>query len=667
MRASQPLDEPSRLKALRRYGILDTPPEPDYDGIARLIAQICQAPISVVNFIDENRQWFKAEVGLGVRETPLDISICAHAILQKNLFVVHDTLLDPRFCTNPLCISDPNLRFYAGALLETKDGYPLGTLCVLDYVPRELSDQQKDALMILARQVMNMLELRRSIQTLQASESLAHSIVESSPDWVSILDLEGRIQTINTQGIQQLEIGNADQWNGKTWLSFWSGNDANHADKALDTARSGDKGAFQGYAHTARGTPRYWDIAITPVLDSNKSPTQLVAVARDITKQREAEAKTRERVKGDSLRKLAGGVAHDFSNLLTIILGNASLLTEIGNSMSKPLAEEIVSASERAAEITRQMLAYSGKGRFFNQIFSLSRFVEEMEPVMQKAISFSQVKLVLDLDPTVPEIAGDTAQLPGMLMNVLTNAVEAMEQKEGTITIRTSTAEVDAAVLQQTLYADQAKPGAFVRLEIRDTGTGIAEQDLPRIFEPFVTSKFLGRGLGLAMVAGMMRGHKGALKVYSAPGYGSNFQFYFPVAHPERSILQHGSELPESWRSTGTILVLESEPVVQRLVKTTLESYGFQVLLVLDLQQALSTLSGGGRDFAMTVLNGFTPLESWESYQQVKEIRPNLPVILTNGYGADQVPKLFREQSAPPVLQTPYTMADLLHTVRNAL
>lgn len=151
--------EQQRLSALRRYGILDTEREAAFDDLAKLAGYLCEAPISVINFIDQDRQWFKAEVGLGIRQTELDVSICAHAILQKDFFVVPDTLEDPRFANNPLVTGEPYLRFYAGALLETSDGYPLGTFCVLDYKPRQLTQEQIDLLSTLARQVMMQLEL----------------------------------------------------------------------------------------------------------------------------------------------------------------------------------------------------------------------------------------------------------------------------------------------------------------------------------------------------------------------------------------------------------------------------------------------------------------------------------------------------------------------------
>lgn len=180
-------DDSARLEALRRYNILDTDYDPRFDDLAELGAFICNTPIAVINFVDKDRQWFKSEIGLGIRETELDISVCAHAILQPGLFVVPDMTKDPRFANNPLVTGEPHLRFYAGALLETDDGFPLGTFCVLDYQPRELSTEQEKAITTLARQVMTQLELirtneqqRDTLKSLQRSNKLLE--IEASTD-----------------------------------------------------------------------------------------------------------------------------------------------------------------------------------------------------------------------------------------------------------------------------------------------------------------------------------------------------------------------------------------------------------------------------------------------------------------------------------------------------
>ena len=223
----------ARIAELRAYDILDTPRESDFDDVVSLAAAICGTPISVVNLIDEDRQWFKAEVGLGVRETPLDTSICAHVILEQDFVEIGDTLADSRMADNPLCAGEQGLRFYAGALLQTENGLPLGTLCVLDYQARELNDFQRGALRVLARQVMKQLELRRALinqatlmdeidhrvkNSLQAVASLVTLQRGNSKDEVvraALDEVSGRLRTVSlvheelnaANAVQEIDMG----------------------------------------------------------------------------------------------------------------------------------------------------------------------------------------------------------------------------------------------------------------------------------------------------------------------------------------------------------------------------------------------------------------------------------------------------------------------------
>ena len=199
MKAELHSAEEYRLGALRSYGILDTPREADFDEVVKVTSAICGTPISVINLIDEGRQWFKAEVGLGVRETPIESSICAHAILQPDLFIVPDTTLDSRFCDNALVVGDPHLRFYAGALLETPEGFPLGTVCVLDYKPRQLDETQKAFLRLMAHQVMKLLELRR----INAAEHIARMQAEELVKENQTLMREGDHRLMNSLQLVQ--------------------------------------------------------------------------------------------------------------------------------------------------------------------------------------------------------------------------------------------------------------------------------------------------------------------------------------------------------------------------------------------------------------------------------------------------------------------------------
>ncbi|WP_187144299.1 sensor histidine kinase [Microvirga massiliensis] len=192
-----------RLAALRSYSILDTPPEPEFDDLVRLAARACHAPVALITLVEERRQWFKAETGLGFRETPLDHSICAQAILQPGLTVVHDLAADPRFNTNPLVTAEPRLRFYAGVVLETPSGLPLGTLCVLDYVARDLSEEEALTLTMLARQVMSQLELRRAIA--ERDEALATNHRVEQRQILLVRELHHRVR--NTLATVQALVG----------------------------------------------------------------------------------------------------------------------------------------------------------------------------------------------------------------------------------------------------------------------------------------------------------------------------------------------------------------------------------------------------------------------------------------------------------------------------
>ena len=185
--------EAERLRELRRYGILDTERERAFDEIVALAAQLCDAPVSVVNFIDEGRQWFKAEVGLGVRSTPIDTSLCGHVILQGDFVEIPDTLADERMADNPLCTSDPGFRFYAGAVLKAANGLPLGTLCVLDHKPRVLSADQRKVIEVLSHQVMRELDLRLSLERERVlRREIDHRVKNSLASIGSLLSMKAR-------------------------------------------------------------------------------------------------------------------------------------------------------------------------------------------------------------------------------------------------------------------------------------------------------------------------------------------------------------------------------------------------------------------------------------------------------------------------------------------
>jgi PAS domain S-box-containing protein len=302
--SSYPRDEQKRLKALQGYEILDTPSELDFTNLVTLAAQICRTPIALVSLVDRERQWFKAKVGLEASEASRETSLCAHALNEPDLLIVPDAFADSRFRENPLVTSEPNIRFYAGAPLRTEEGLALGTLCVIDHVPRELSAEQADALRILSREVVAQLERRkakieftlierqRSVieDELRASEEFKSRLLACSQDCIKVLDLDGRLQYMNEGGMQALEICDLGPVIGGSWPDFWEGDDRKSARNAVETARNGRVARFVGYFSTRMtGKPRWWDVVVSPIRNAQGEPERLLALSRDITEQRLAE------------------------------------------------------------------------------------------------------------------------------------------------------------------------------------------------------------------------------------------------------------------------------------------------------------------------------------------------------------------------------------------
>jgi formate hydrogenlyase transcriptional activator len=308
VRASLCRNEEARLEALRRYAILDSVPEPDFDVLALMAARMCGTPIGLVSFVDAERQWFKARVGLAVTETSRDVAFCAHAILGRDVFVVVDALADERFSSNPLVTGDPRIRFYAGAPLVTAEGHALGTLCVIDRVPRQLTTEQVDTLCTLSRQVMAQLELRRlasevarvtaeseaMIESLRVTEEFKTRMIECSRDCIKVLDLEGRLLSMNAGGMEALEICDLGPLINSSWIEFWGGDDRERARAAVEAARSGNVGRFIGRFETAQThTPMWFDVVVSPIRGAEGRPERLLALSRDVTELKRAEAMLR--------------------------------------------------------------------------------------------------------------------------------------------------------------------------------------------------------------------------------------------------------------------------------------------------------------------------------------------------------------------------------------
>jgi PAS domain S-box-containing protein len=276
--------------------------------------------------------------------------------------------------------------------------------------------------------------------------------------------------------------------------------------------------------------------SFAPVVQ-NGNVTAAVLVLHDISERKRAETRLRQAQKLESIALLAGGIAHDFNNLLTGILGNASLAEELlpKGSPVRPMLNEVIAGSERAADLTRQMLAYSGKGRFLLEPVEVSQLVRLTVRLMP-APARRNVTLQLELAEDLPPVEADPDQLEQVINHLIVNAVESIGERKGCVTVRTRLQSVTAQYLEQELERSDMATGDYVCLEVEDTGCGIDEATKSRIFDPFFSTKFVGRGLGLAAVSGIVRGHNGAIKVTTAPRRGSKFLILLPVAKAREDV-----------------------------------------------------------------------------------------------------------------------------------
>jgi DNA-binding response OmpR family regulator len=389
------------------------------------------------------------------------------------------------------------------------------------------------------------------------------------------------------------------------------------------------------------------------------NPTLLRARIKSTLDKLRADEAIRRKQRLESIGLLAAGIAHDFNNLLTGIIGNAQLLQQVLLAAEdREMADSIVKAGERAAELTRQLLAYSGKAMSHMQPVDLASLIRESERLVRASLP-KKVRLELRLNP-LPAITADQNQLRQALLNLTLNAAEAIGPDcQGSVILETGVERI-AESHHFDVAPDQVRAGKYAWLDVRDTGCGMDTATVGKIFEPFFTTKFLGRGLGLAAVAGIIRSHNGLLRVRSAPGDGSSLRMYFPLAAEEQ---EHGSAATAG----SSILVVDDEAVVRQIVKLALERAGRHVLLADSGEAAVDLLRRNPTQVELVVLDWKMPvMDGSETLVRLREIRPDLKVIVSSGFAQSEAEERFAESGITGYLQKPYRMSELAAMVNES-
>ncbi len=412
------------------------------------------------------------------------------------------------------------------------------------------------------------------------------------------------------------------------------------------------------------------------VRDLGGNVLALVGTTRDVTEHHEAEererdleAKLQQAQKLESLGVLAGGIAHDFNNLLTSILGNADLsLMELEpGSPARHYIESAIQSARRAAELTQQMLAYSGKGRFVVQPVNLADVVRDMLPLLQASISKRSL-LRLSLAPALPTVEADLPQLRQVVMNLVTNASEAMGDRGGEISVTVDRHWCDRRCVAEADLGGDIAEGDYVYLEVRDSGIGMTPEVRARIFDPFFSTKFTGRGLGLPAVLGIVRGHRGVIRVESEPGKGTTFRVLFPAATSRALAQPDRAGSRSAPHSLGLALVVDDEEPVRMLARDMLERLGFDVILAEDGEQALEQFRARPSEFTLVLLDLTMPrLDGEECVQKLREVRADVPIVLSSGYDQQTVTSQLAGLHLAGFLQKPYRLDEMATAVRGAI
>jgi PAS domain S-box-containing protein len=390
--------------------------------------------------------------------------------------------------------------------------------------------------------------------------------------------------------------------------------------------------------------------------------------ARQIETRRREEEALRHTQKLESLGLLAGGIAHDFNNLLSAILGNLNLamLEVIPDSPLDRRLQNIDRAIMRAADLTRQMLAYTGKGQFQKRRLDLNATVGEIARLLEASLP-KKISLEFHLQEGIPPLDADPAQIEQVLLNLVTNAADAIGDQEGNIRLATGFRELAGAYLQGMFPGQSLAPGAYLTLDVTDNGSGIPPEVLDRIFDPFFTTKSKGRGLGLSAMLGILRAHHGGIKIYTEPGRGSTFRIFLPAAEAGAAAEedQPGAKL---WHGQGRILVVDDDEEVRASTRSQLEALGFETLEARDGQEAVQIFEAQRGLLALVFMDLSMPhMDGNEALQAIRNLDPEARVILCSGFDRGATGPARSANGPNAFLQKPFRIVDLCQVLRDVL
>ena len=523
-----------------------------------------------------------------------------------------------------------------------------------------------------------MAERRAAVLALRESEDRYRTVSELSSDYsfaIRVYSDRSLAVEFVTDGWTRMTGYSIEDVEGNRWREVVHPGDVPKMIPMLQEALAGKRKAMDARLVTKGGETRYFTYRFGATRSESDGSVRLVGAGSDITDHVNAERERRrlehhmqEVQRLESLGVLAGGIAHDFNNALTVILGNSGLALEQleqGSALRERLAR-IHAAAEYASGLTEQMLTYSGKAAITLSPLDLSQLARELLDLMRASVT-EKGRLDIELADDLPPIDGDVTQIRQILLNLVTNASDALGPEGGSIRLRTGLTTATERDLANAFGTPDPAPGEYVFLEVSDTGPGIDEELQARVFEPFFTTRSSGRGLGLAAVLGIVSGHRGVIQIESQPGEGTAFRVLIPCSTHSLEVAAEPAAPGASPEGRRTILVVDDDEAVLEIAREFLQRSGFEVHTARGGREGIERLSQLGEEIDAVVLDLVMPdMSGEEAFLEMRRLRPDLPVVISSGYDQGMTERVFARGAAGLVYK-PYEPEDLVDRVRGAL
>ena len=546
------------------------------------------------------------------------------------------------------------------------DGEMVGCMNLASHTMEVVPERSRTLLEVLAGQIAQSISREVAITSLREREENLNTFFQSVDDLLVVLDARALVLKINPAVTRLLGLAEADLL-GRPVTRLHPEARRDDAARVLQEVVVGhprsyeaplvrhDGGLVPAEIRVTRGT---WDGA----------PASF-CVIRDLSAQEEAreerlalERQIQQAQRLESLGLMAGGIAHDFNNILVSVLGSASQAANEAprGSPVHPHLDTIVAGARQAADLCKQMLAYSGRGRFIIEPIDLSARVRDLSRLIRT--SSRQVEVELHLAEPLCCVEGDATQLSQVIMNLTLNAVEAMEGRDGAVHVRTGEETLDAARLA-TMISAGATPGDFAYLEVSDQGVGMTPETVEHLFDPFFTTKATGHGLGMSAVLGIVRGHGGALSLHTVRGEGSTFRAYFPAS--AATVSPTPAPAPQREGHAARVLLVDDDHTVLQVMARILTRAGLEVTQAQSGHEALALFATSPEAFDLVLLDLTMPqLDGAATLARLSAIDPHVPVVIMSGYTEQELNARFKEQRPTAFLGKPFSRDDLLHTIQ---